>query len=442
MTLPAYTGTLTPAHCQLITGIRDQWMATVVSTAPVDRAAAAEAARRLYDTHKLRRPSLTIWMDSPLGCIYAAAVIGRPREQFREQLLSQLRGQLGGGLQAVLAGYIWDQLGDRLGVQLTDPLRGQLEDQLSGELSGQLQRQLWGQLREQLRDQLWRGLQGELWGGLQGELWEGLQGELWGRRWDPSWDQFGGQFGIALGDQFGDQYRNEGEDRDWDGRLYSVFPWNDAYPLALYGCALPIAGRPADPRLGALSSVVAETGWLIPMRGAVIAGARPAVLHRDARGDLHNPAGVALAYPDGWGFYAWHGRRVPRWVIVAPSTEAIMTEQNVEVRRCAIESLGWERFIAEAGLVPVTGGHGNDLTAACVPDPGNPGQHLVLYDVPERLWGSRIRLLMCTNGTPERDGSRRRYGLTVPAHISDPVEAAAWTAGLGKHEYAGMVRRT
>src|SRR5262249_20294746 len=112
--------------------------------------------------------------------------------------------------------------------------------------------------------------------------------------------------------------------------------------------------------------------------------------------------------------------RVPRWVIVAPSTEAITTEKNVEVRRCAIESLGWDRFIAEAGLVPVTAGHGKDVTAACMPDPGNPGQHLVLYDVPERLWGSRIRLLMCTNGTAERDGSRRRYGLTVPAHISDP----------------------
>ena len=433
MTLPVYTGTLTPAHCQLITGIRDQWMATVVSTAPVDRAAAAEAVRRLYDTHKLRQPPLTIWMDSPLGCIYAAAVIGQPREQFREQLLNRLREQLGGRLQAVLAGQLWDQLRDRLGVQLRDPLRGQLEDQLSGQLPGRLQRQLWGQLRGQLQGQLW-----------------GRQGELWGRPWDQFWDQFGGQFGIQLGDQFDDQDRdegedqdwNEGEDQDWDGRLYSVFPWNDAYALALYGCALLIAGRPADSRLGALSSVVAETGWLIPMRGAVIAGARPAVLHRDARGDLHNPAGVALAYPDGWGFYAWHGRRVPRWVIVAPSTEAITTENNVEVRRCAIESLGWDQFIAEAGLVPVTAGHGKDLTAARVPDPGNPGQHLVLYDVPERLWGSRIRLLMCTNGTPERDGSRRRYGLTVPVHINDPVEAAAWTAGLGKHEYAGMVRRT
>ena len=130
------------------------------------------------------------------------------------------------------------------------------------------------------------------------------------------------------------------------------------------------------------------------------------------------------------------------WVIAAPSVEAIAAEENVEVRRCAIESLGWDQFIAEAGLVPVTAGASADLAAAQVPDPGNPGQHLVLYDVPERLWGDRIRLLMCTNGTPERDGTRRRYGLKVPARISDPVEAAAWTAGLGKDDYAQMVRRT
>ena len=44
--------------------------------------------------------------------------------------------------------------------------------------------------------------------------------------------------------------------------------------------------------------------------------------------------------------------------------------------------------------------------------------------------------------TAERDGTRRRYGLKVPAHVSDPVEAAAWTAGLGKDQYAQMARRT
>lgn len=92
-----------------------------------------------------------------------------------------------------------------------------------------------------------------------------------------------------------------------------------------------------------------------------------------------------------------------------------------------------DQFTADAQLTQV---------GSPVPDPGNPGQHLVLYDVPERLWGSRIHLLMCTNGSAERDGTRRRYGLTTPADINDPLAAAAWTARLSRDEYALMVRRT
>jgi hypothetical protein len=59
MTLPAYTGVLTPAHRQIITSIREQWAAVVLSTAPVDRGAVVDAARRLYEANKLRQPSLT-----------------------------------------------------------------------------------------------------------------------------------------------------------------------------------------------------------------------------------------------------------------------------------------------------------------------------------------------------------------------------------------------
>jgi hypothetical protein len=159
MTLPAYTGTLTPAHCQLIAAIRDQWAATVLSTAPVDRAATDEAVHRLYDAHKLPQPSQTIWMDSPLGCIYAAAVIGQLTEQLRERFLNllrhrQLRDQMGGRLWARLAGQIRDQFGDQLGDRLRDPLSSQLEDQLSGQLEGQLSGKLWSQLRGQIKGKL------------------------------------------------------------------------------------------------------------------------------------------------------------------------------------------------------------------------------------------------------------------------------------------------
>jgi hypothetical protein len=232
---------------------------------------------------------------------------------------------------------------------------------------------------------------------------------------------------------------------DW---IYKAFnPWSDAYWLAFYDCALPIAGLLTSSKLAALAHAVTELGYWIPTRGAVIMSGRPARLCRDANGALHSADGPALAYQDGWGFWAWHGRRVPQWVVEQPTVDAIAQEPNVEIRRCAIESLGWDRFTEAAGLVPVgvvpgTSKSSAQLCTARVPDPGNPGQHLVLYDVPDRLWGSRVRLLMCTNGSAERDGTRRRYGLTVPAHIKDPLEAAAWTAGLTRDQYALMQRRT
>jgi hypothetical protein len=95
-----------------------------------------------------------------------------------------------------------------------------------------------------------------------------------------------------------------------------------------------------------------------------------------------------------------------------------MREENVEIRRCAIERLGWDRFIEDAALQQV---------GVTVPDPGNPGQELSLYDVPEHMYGdARVRVLLCTNGTEERDGTRRRFGLTVPAEFAHPIAAAAW----------------
>ena len=102
------------------------------------------------------------------------------------------------------------------------------------------------------------------------------------------------------------------------------------------------------------------------------------------------------------------------------------------MRRCAIEVLGWDVYIAQAGLALV----------ATAPDPGNPGCTLRLYEMPPGPNGRLSRLLLVVNGSVERDGNRRRYGLGVPADIDDPVAAAGWTYGLTGEQYARLVRRT
>jgi hypothetical protein len=180
-------------------------------------------------------------------------------------------------------------------------------------------------------------------------------------------------------------------------------------------------------------------GWWWPLDDICVVAERPLVVRTEPRSGpdhaglrLHHADGPAVAYPDGWLVHSWHGTRVPEWVITDPSPGRVAGESNVEVRRCAIERIGWERFIDQANV---------DLLGTA-PDPGNPGRELRLYQVSETVWGTAVRLLVATNGSVERDGTRRTYGLTVPAHIDHPLTAAAWTYGLPTYVYARLARRT
>ncbi|MFG6194590.1 DUF6745 domain-containing protein [Nonomuraea sp. JJY05] len=181
--------------------------------------------------------------------------------------------------------------------------------------------------------------------------------------------------------------------------------------------------------------------WWWPFLDFVMLCPRPAELHLEQVGEgagaahrPHRADGPAAGWADGFGVYFWHGTQVTRAVIDDTlTTDEILREPNAEVRRCAIERRGWDRFIDEAGLAQI---------GPTVPDPGNPGQTLSLHDVPEDIYTTHVRVLLCTNGTVERDGTRRRFGLTVPANCTDPIQAAAWTYGLTPAQYATAQRRS
>jgi hypothetical protein len=152
---------------------------------------------------------------------------------------------------------------------------------------------------------------------------------------------------------------------------------------------------------------------------------------------LHREDGPAISW-DGWALHYWHGVRVPADLVEGDgwAPGRILTERNTEVRRCAIEKRGWHRFVIDAGLRQV---------GAAEPDPGNPGQELRLYDLPDtlaRIYDEPARILVCSNASLDRDGTRRGFGLPVPAAISDPVTAAATTFGIGTEEYRSLQRAT
>ncbi|MET9322555.1 DUF6745 domain-containing protein [Streptomyces sp. NPDC003038] len=191
--------------------------------------------------------------------------------------------------------------------------------------------------------------------------------------------------------------------------------------------------------LGLWARLARATGWWWAAPGLCVMAERPDAVHAEpapaaVHGEirLHRDDGPAVRFPDGSGAHVLHGAVVPEWVITGPTVERIHAEPNIEVRRSAIERIGWDAYVGQAGLKLV----------GTADDPGNPGFRLALYDVPAGVWGRPGRLLLTVNGSVEPDGRRRRYGLGVPAHIDDPLDAAGWSYGVSGEQYARLVRRT
>ena len=197
--------------------------------------------------------------------------------------------------------------------------------------------------------------------------------------------------------------------------------------------------RSEDRELLDVQTALADsTGWWWAFDDVCIMAERPTALHAEpipgsAQGArrLHHSDSPAIEFVDGTQAFVLHGAIVPDWVVLDPTAERIAHERNVEIRRCAIERIGWDSYIELAGLTLV------DQTD----DPGNAGCLLQLYASPEG-WGRSGRILLAVNGSLERDGHRRRYGLHVPRWFTSALDAAGWTYGITGTDYSRLVRRT
>lgn len=220
--------------------------------------------------------------------------------------------------------------------------------------------------------------------------------------------------------------------RQW---LHSVRGQFEASTLSNYDAYARLGIKPCGRVMGILR-VARSAGMWWALRDVVVLCERPTEILHDSQGRLHGQDGPAITYPDGWGVYVWHGTGVPASLIEGWSIAKIVKQSNTEIRRCAVERIaavhGWPELIRRAGWRQV---------GETVPDPGNPGQTLSLYQVPD-IYDIPVNLLLMTNGTAERDGTRRQYAETVPQDITDPVAAAGWQIGLPGKYYRQTVRRT
>lgn len=172
-------------------------------------------------------------------------------------------------------------------------------------------------------------------------------------------------------------------------------------------------------RLAGLMKVAMSCGWWWPFETTVILSERPSELHLDAEGRLHNESGMAIKYPDGWGFYVIHGVRVPEDVVMSPekqTIEQIRTEPNAEIKRIRRERFGQARYLAEikATLVDVdsVSTNQNDKNSVEI-------MRALLQDDEGR------RFLVGSDGSTDRV-----YHMEVPGTVKTCKEAHTFLSGI------------
>ena len=105
--------------------------------------------------------------------------------------------------------------------------------------------------------------------------------------------------------------------------------------------------------------------WWWPYRQICVVSERPAELHCLDGQRLHNDAGPAVSFRDGWSIWVIDGIPVDEQVVMSPETQTlpqIRRERNAEVKRIRIERYGWDRYLAAVGAT-VLDRRRNDIEA-------------------------------------------------------------------------------
>ncbi|MGI9424584.1 MAG: DUF6745 domain-containing protein [Hyphomicrobiaceae bacterium] len=209
----------------------------------------------------------------------------------------------------------------------------------------------------------------------------------------------------------------------WSGYSQYEISWTAGYQFLHDACGL----RPQTQPLMGHWTIAANVGWILPHEQICWLAERPIELLYDDRGRPHNGDGPAITYPDGWMVYAWKGVRVPASVVLNRSSltiDDVERESNVTVRRCMIEIITPERFVALGGARLTAQDETGILWRKSWPDGDN--------------WAA----VEVVNGTALPDGSRTHYFIQVPPDLWTPRAAVAWTYGMSEKQYRQLVLRT
>lgn len=165
-----------------------------------------------------------------------------------------------------------------------------------------------------------------------------------------------------------------------------------------------------------MKELVMNSGWVYLGDTDAIIHDRPVTIARDDQGRLHSETGPAIAYGDSWQRFFWHGVAIPaEWITDRSklTAEIAIGQENVELRRCACEILGWANVIK------------NLKSKQIDKDPDPMVGTLYEVDLPD-MGKEKFLVVQC--------GTGRTFAIPVPPEMKTALAANSWSYNLKNPE--------
>ncbi len=387
---------LTPAQEAGAQRFAAERIAAQLSTEPIDEPETEHLLRQAYAVVGFPPPEPILWLDGPLELL-ARAGLPIPEEAniYRMDWTSPGWHLLPDDVQDAIGYRFWEP--DDFWRRLLDVKRRS---------SAGVEASLWIQIRDHVWENVADSVEDHIATSIQASVEEWVEAGMWAIL--P--DRLRGPMQAAL--------RENAFERIIDGLWVFTNECVMAYEKASdFACYRFLDGYLAPNEMHALAHFNERvSGYWLGNQGAVLVR-RPRVLALDHGGRLHSATGKCVEYRDGWGFYAWHGVRVPDKVILTPerlTREDFLKESNPEIRRVIQERMG-DRFVSELGGKVIDTSPRGTLYEVEMPAPAT-----------ERV----ARYVQVQDAS-----TQRQYFLQVPPRITSAAEAVAWSFGLPVEDY-------
>jgi hypothetical protein len=431
---------LTAAQKAAMPGYAKEWIERGHRTGRLTEAEWADwerGAKACYAYAGIPWPGVVVRVPSPLVGAFASPIAAYLIAAARQHgavggaVRDAVGGAVGDAVDDAVRDAVGDAVGDAVDGAVGGAVGGAVDGAVGGAVRGAVDGAVGGAVRGAVGDAVGDAVHGAVGdavggavdGAVGGAVGDAVDGAVGGAVGDAVDDAVGGAVGDAV-DGAVDGAIREVISRRWYYRIGGGYwlGWQAYLTFFREHCETSVSEEIWE-RSRAFD-LTTSAGWWWPHRDFVMVADRPDVLQLEqvrptgwGSHRLHADHGPAI----GWatdGLYFWHGTRIPADPDEVRTWDLgrVLQERNTETRRALIEILGWDQVTDVLTLV-----------SEC-DDPGNAPHKIGLYDLPselENLYDAPARILLCTNGTVERDGTRRRFGLPVPANHDDPITAVA-----------------